>query len=86
VAATGDGVADLWGSVRDHRAYLASSGELERRRERRLLDELHDVLVSKIVHDLRTAESGAIWERVKQSLLKREIDPYEAAEGLLIEK
>ena len=83
VASTGEGVDALWTAVADHRSYLVSSGELERRRERRLLDELHAVLVSRIEHDVRSAESGATWNRVKKSLLKREVDPYEAAQELL---
>lgn len=83
VGATGEGVEQLWAAVRDHRSYLQSSGELERRRERRLLDELHRVLVSRIEHDLRTAESGAVWDRVTAAVLKRRMDPYEAAEELL---
>ena len=83
VASTGDGVEELWAKVRDHRSYLESSGELQRRRERRLLDELHGVLVSRIEHDLRTAESGEKWDRITSDLLKRELDPYQAAEELL---
>ncbi|HET6964284.1 MAG TPA: methylmalonyl Co-A mutase-associated GTPase MeaB [Acidimicrobiales bacterium] len=83
VASTGSGVDELWSAVRDHRKYLASSGELDRRRERRLLDELRAVLVSRIEHELRTAESGEKWERVTRALLRRDLDPYEAAEDLL---
>ena len=83
VASTGEGVDGLWTAVRDHRSYLASSGELERRRDRRLLDELHGVLVSRIEHEVRSAESGATWDRVTAALLRREVDPYEAAGDLL---
>ena len=83
VASTGEGVADLWSAIRDHRAHLASTGELDRRRERRLLDELRRVLVSRIEHDVRTAESGAVWDRVTAALVRRELDPYEAAGELL---
>lgn len=83
VASTGSGVDELWSAVRDHREHLASSGELDRRRERRLLDELRAVLVSRIEHELRTAESGEKWERVTGALVRREVDPYDAAEDLL---
>jgi LAO/AO transport system kinase len=83
VASTGDGIDELWAAVGDHRAHLASSGDLDRRREHRLLDELRQVTVSKIEQQVKTAESGERWDRVKAALLKRELDPYEAAEKLL---
>jgi hypothetical protein len=41
------------------------------------------VLVSKIERDVRAAESGETYERVAASLLRREVDPYDAAEELL---
>lgn len=83
VAPTGAGVDELWAAVRDHLGYLASSGELQRRRERRLLEELRAVLVWRIEEDVKRAESGATWERVSTALLRREIDPYEAAAEIL---
>jgi LAO/AO transport system kinase len=83
VASAGDGVDELWAAVRDHRAYLEASGELRRRRERRLLEELRAVLVSKIEHSIKTAESGERWDRVTAAVLQRAKDPYEAAEELL---
>jgi LAO/AO transport system kinase len=83
VASTGEGVDGLWSAVRSHRDHLVSSGELDRRRQRRLLDELRRVLISRIEHEVRTAESGAAWERVTAALLRRETDPYDAAEELL---
>jgi LAO/AO transport system kinase len=86
VAATGDGVADLWARIGDHRAYLEASGELARRRERRLLEELHSVLVTRIEETLKGTESGQMWEKVTEDLLARKLDPYEAAEELLTTK
>lgn len=82
-AAGGEGVDQLWSAIGDHRAYLASSGELERRRSRRLLEELRRVLISSIESDVRSAEAGGAYERVTSSLLRREIDPYDAAAELL---
>ena len=40
-------------------------------------------MVSKIEREVKRSESGAKWEEVKNQLLKREIDPYQAAETLL---
>lgn len=82
-ASGGEGVDQLWSAIGDHRAHLVASGELERRRSRRLLDELRRVMVWRIEQTIRTSQAGALWDRVTESLLKRELDPYEAAEQLL---
>lgn len=82
-AAAGEGVDRLWSEVCRHRAHLSTTGELARRRERRLLEELRRVLISRIEQDIRATESGTTWERVTGLLLKREIDPYDAAGELL---
>jgi LAO/AO transport system kinase len=80
---TGEGVDELWEAVLVHRDYLLSSGEMAVRRERRLLDELGRVLAWRIERDVRALESGARWEAVKEDLLARRVDPYDAAERLL---
>lgn len=85
VASEGTGVEDLWTEITRHREHLEQSGELARRREKRLLDELRGVLVSKIEREVKRSEEGERWEKVKNQLLKREIDPYQAAENLLNE-
>ena len=77
------GVDDLWTEITRHRLYLEDSGELEKRREKSLLDELRGVMVSRIEREVKASEEGERWQQVKNSLLKREIDPYQAAENLL---
>jgi LAO/AO transport system kinase len=83
VASDGTGVEELWTEVTRHREYLERSGDLDQRREKRLLEELRGVLVSRIEREVKSGEEGARWEEVKNALLKREIDPYQAAENLL---
>lgn len=83
VASTGEGSAELWDKVVEHREYLEASGELLSRRERRSLEELRQIMVSRIEHEVRTAEDGELYDSVTSSLLAREIDPYEAASRLL---
>ena len=85
VASQGEGTSDLWQEITRHRAHLDESGELKKRREHRLIEELRGVMVSRIEREVRASESGAKWKEVKMSLLKREIDPYQAAENLLSE-
>ena len=82
-AAGGEGVDKLWSEIRAHRAQLETTGDLGLRRERRLLEELRRVMVSRIEHEVRSAESGSMWDRVTAALLRRELDPYDAAGELL---
>lgn len=81
-AASGEGVDDLWQAVENHRSYLGASGDLGRRRDRRLLEELRRIVVSSLEAEIRAAEDGARYETVTAKLLKREIDPYTAASQL----
>ena len=83
VASEGTGIDDLWNEITRHRDHLEESGELQKRRDKRLIDELRGVLVSRLESEVRAGESGEKWEQVKTSLLKREIDPYQAADDLL---
>ncbi|HEY2300723.1 MAG TPA: methylmalonyl Co-A mutase-associated GTPase MeaB [Acidimicrobiales bacterium] len=83
VAATGDGVEQLWAVIGDHRAYLERSGELVRRRHRRVLDEFSEVLVRRVESRVRQLEDGRAYERAKDAVLAREVDPYGAADELL---
>ena len=81
-AATGDGIEALWAAVIEHGAYLEASGELSRRRERRLIDEMGRVLVHLLERDVQTLAGGAPFEAVKADLLARRLDPYQAAARL----
>ncbi len=82
-ASGGQGAEDLWKEVRRHKDYLIDSGELEKRRRRRLLDELDRVLVSRIEQDIKHHHRGERYERTTDALLARRIDPYQAAAALL---
>jgi len=82
-ATTGDGLGELWASVGDHGAYLQRSGELLRRRERRLIEELDRVLVRRLAADVRTLAEGEVYERLTAAMLARRVDPQAAAAELL---
>jgi LAO/AO transport system kinase len=81
--ATGEGVADLWGVLEDHRRHLDESGELEVRRARRLLEELTQVLVRRLERDVHAVSGGQAWTEVTDRLLTGITDPYSAADELL---
>ncbi len=83
VAATGEGVPALWAAVVDHRSHLESSGELQERRARRLLDELGRILVASIEEQLTAVRAGSAWDTVTRELIERRKDPYQVADELL---
>jgi LAO/AO transport system kinase len=83
VGSSGEGVAELWEAIGDHRAYLEREGVLEARRERRLLDELSEVLVRRLeakVHDLGRGEA---YGQIREGVLDRTVDPYTASDELI---
>ncbi len=82
VAATGDGVADLWAAVVDHQRHLDETGGLAERRRRRLEAELHRVLDARIAAEVAELARGDL-AGVRQAVLAHEIDPYAAADRLL---
>ena len=82
-ARSGDGVAEVWAAVGDHRAWLAQSGELDARRRRRLLDELEAVLVRRLAADVRAVAGGSRWEAVTAEVLGYRLDPAAGAARLL---
>ncbi len=82
-AVSGKGIGETWTRVNEHREYLESSGELERRRHDRILGEFNRVLIWKLDQRVRTLESGDSYRSVRDQLLARDIDPYTAADELL---
>ena len=83
VATSGAGVEDVWAAVEEHRAYLERSGELARRRERRLLDELREIVLHRLEGEAFARTQGAQFDGLRDDLLARRIDPYTAADRLL---
>jgi LAO/AO transport system kinase len=83
VATTGSGTAEVWAAIGDHRRFLASSGQLAARRERRLVMELREVLIRRLERDIDALEGGESYREIRRQVLARTIDPYQAAEALL---
>ena len=63
-ATTGDGVADVWQAVVDHRAHLAAGGGLAELRRRRAAEEVTRLVAVRLTERARTATvsaAGASW-------------------------
>ncbi|MCU1378141.1 MAG: putative metallochaperone MeaB [Acidimicrobiales bacterium] len=83
VAARAEGVDELWEAVLRHRAYLESSGGLERRRSDRLLDELRTIVARSLerrAYELTSSDGVA---ELHQAVVARELDPYAAADHII---
>ena len=83
VANSGDGVPDVWEAVQHHRAYLETSGELVRRRARRVTDELRSIVLHRLEGDVWQRCQGDQLDRLRDDLVARRTDPYSAADQLL---
>jgi LAO/AO transport system kinase len=81
-ASTGDGVAELWDSIAEHRAHLSASGELTDRRRARLADEITEI-VAALLRERARASSGDRLDRLAERVVARDIDPWTAAAQLL---
>jgi LAO/AO transport system kinase len=83
-ATEGSGLDDLWDAVEQHRAYLNSSGELERRRRARLRAEILDLAMGRLrAQLLGTVDGREQLDDLVDRALRREIDPYAAADAIL---
>jgi LAO/AO transport system kinase len=82
-ATTGGGLVELWAAIAEHGAYLERSGELDRRRRQRLIEELERVLVRRLAIDARALADGAVYEEITTRVLARRLDPQAAAVELL---
>jgi LAO/AO transport system kinase len=85
VAQTGEGVEALWKAIEEHRKYLESDGELERRRGRRIDDELREIVVRRLEKKALELCGGERFEDLHNAVLERELDPYAAADEILKE-
>jgi LAO/AO transport system kinase len=82
-ASTGDGVADLWQAIGDHRAHLESAGLLVARRVERLRHELRRVLLARSSARVDEVVGTEDFASAVKALAAGEVDPYQAADRLL---
>jgi LAO/AO transport system kinase len=83
VAQTGQGVDEVVAQIEEHRAWMESSGELDRRRVRRARDEIEAIAVTAL-----RRRWGNVHERTELDALAEKVvagasDPYAAADSLL---
>lgn len=83
VGNTGEGVVNLWDAVLEHRASIEASGELQKRRDFRLREELREIVARRLEQRAREICTGDQWEMLQDGVLGRSIDPWSAADEML---
>jgi len=83
VGNTGEGVSQLWDAVVEHRSIIETSGELQKRRDFRLREELREIVARRLELRAREICTGDQWESLQDGVLDRSIDPWSAADEML---
>jgi LAO/AO transport system kinase len=83
VGNTGEGVVNLWDAVLEHRASIEATGELQKRRDYRLREELREIVARRLEQRAREICTGDKWETLQDGVLDRSIDPWSAADEML---
>lgn len=83
IAQTGEGVAELWNAIGEHRQYLEDRGLLELNRSRRVANRVRQILMAAMEQRVDDLVSSASFQEMAPFLASAEIDPYEAAERLM---
>jgi LAO/AO transport system kinase len=80
---TGEGVTQLWDAIVEHRSIIETSGELQKRRDFRLREELREIVARRLELRAREICTGDQWESLQDGVLDRTIDPWSAADEML---
>ena len=83
VATSGEGVADVWTAVTDHRRWLDESGEGARRRQDRVAAELRSIIAVQLAARAAKLGGGSRFEELRDEVLARDIDPWSAVDEVL---
>jgi LAO/AO transport system kinase len=85
VASAGEGVEEVATVIDQHRAWLASSGELQARRTRRAREEIEAIAVTALREHWRGVHERTELDSLAERVAAGDLDPYAAADELLAE-
>jgi LAO/AO transport system kinase len=83
IAVRGDGVSALVEAIEEHAAFLRESGLLGQRERERVAAEFEHLLRERLMHRLVSGVSPEQWDELIERIVRREVDPYTAAETLM---
>ena len=84
VAMRNEGVVELAGAIDGHLAHLRESGGLARREQNRAAREFESIVREAALARVRGGVADAGWSALVGQVARRELDPYSAADQLLI--
>lgn len=83
-ATSGQGVAQLWKAVKQHKEFILTTGLFSQNRKRQIRNELQRVLESRIKLSVRNRLSSDLdWDRLAQEIYEKRENPYSLAEKIL---
>jgi LAO/AO transport system kinase len=83
IAQEGSGVSELWAAVEQHREFITNSGELARRREFRLREEMREIVARRLEIRARQLCTGDRWDGLASEVVALTTDPWSAADEML---
>jgi LAO/AO transport system kinase len=83
VAVRAEGIDDIVAAIDKHRAWLAGSGELAHRRERRAAAEVEAIALGTLREKIGNLRDGTALPALAARVANGELDPYAAAGRLL---
>jgi LAO/AO transport system kinase len=83
-ARTGDGVAQIWNTILDHRSQMTASGELAKKRQQQARQAMYEA-IRRSLSDcfFQHPEVRARLPQLEKEVLEGNVDPYGAARSLL---
>jgi LAO/AO transport system kinase len=82
-ATTGDGTAELWAAVLEHRRHATATGELSERRAHRTRDEIRALATAELERRAGVSTSGERLDALVADVVAHRTDPLHAALALL---
>jgi LAO/AO transport system kinase len=83
IATEGVGIDELYDAIRAHRQHLERDGELGRRREARVREEIRSIVAAELSARAEAVCTGPVFDDIVDRVQRRELDPYRAAGELL---
>jgi LAO/AO transport system kinase len=83
VASSGAGVDEMWAAIGAHRAFIEANGDLAARRERRVREELDEIVVRRLEDRARQLTGNDAVSAIEDAVVARTLDPWSAADQIL---
>lgn len=85
IAETDTGVPEIWQHLQAHKEFLASSGQLKKRRKAKAQAELEELVAEIARNNLKASLEHSHVKDLLSKVLSHKVDPHSAAEGLIQE-